>query len=162
MLRFLEAVEETIVQEPQYSLAEVILWYSLLAFSIILLVIYLIVRGRRNNNGLVTIQNAIQKELKMIVSKKEAVINGQKVDLHLYGTAKKLNVFLSEFVTIREQTSLPDADAIIGKTQKIIKAVHSTNVDKMTKEEKIKYLDKTIDRLTFIYGKLDVIRMLVK
>ena len=162
MLRILEAAEEIIADEPQYSLAEVILWYSLLAVSIILFVVYLIVRGHRNNNGLAAIQNVIQKELKMIVSKKEAVINDQKVDIHLYGTAKKLNVFLGEFVTIREQTSLPDADAIIGKTQKIIKTVHSSNVDKMTKEEKIKYLDKTIERLTFIYGKLDVIRMLVK
>lgn len=162
MLRILEAVEETIVQDPQYSLAEVVLWYSLLAASIILFVVYLIVRGHRNSNGLVAIQNVIQKELKMIVSKKEAVINDQKVDLHLYGTAKKLNVFLGEFVAVREQTSLPDADAIIGKTQKIIKSIHSSNVDKMTKEEKIKYLDKTIERLTFIYGKLDVIRMLVK
>lgn len=162
MLRILEAVEETIVQDPQYSLAEVVLWYSLLVASIILFVVYLIIRGHRNNNGLVAIQNTIQKELKMIVSKKEAVINDQKVDIHLYGTAKKLNVFLGEFVAVREQTSLPDADAIIGKTQKIIKSVHSSNVDKMTKEEKIKYLDKTIERLTFIYGKLDVIRMLVK
>lgn len=161
MLRILEAVEETVNEAP-YSTAEVILWYSLLAFSIVLLIVYLIARGHRNNNGLTAIQNSIQKELKVIVSKKEAVLHDQKVDIHFYSTAKKLNIFLSEFVTIREQTSLPDADAIIGKTQKIIKAIHTTNVDKMTKEEKVKYLDKIIERLTFIYGKLDVIKMLVK
>lgn len=146
----------------EYSLFEVVLWYSLLILSIFLLVLYVSIAKHRNSNGLAAIQNSIQKELKTIVKKKEEVIADQKTDIHLYGTSKKLNVFLGEFIIIKEKTSLPDADAIIEKTQKIIKTIHGVNVDKMSKDEKIKYLDKTINRLTFIYGKLDVIRTLIK
>lgn len=161
MFTVYEALEE-VIATSEYGTPEVILWYSLLLFSVILLVIYILVKGKKNKSGLASIQSSIQKELKMVVAKKEAVANNQKVDLNLYKTSKKLNVFLLEFNGIKEKTSLPDADALINKTQKLIKAIHAADPDAMTKEETIKYLDKVIERLTFIYGKLDVIRTLVK
>lgn len=161
MFTVYEALEE-VIATSEYGTAEVILWYSLLLFSVILLVIYILVKGKKNKSGLAFIQSSIQKELKMVVAKKEAVANNQKVDLNLYKTSKKLSAFIVEFNEVKEKTSLPDADALINKTQKLIKAIHAADPSAMTKEETIKYLDKVIERLTFIYGKLDVIRALVK
>jgi len=146
----------------QNSLFEVILWYSLLTFSIVVLVIYLIVRKKRDRSGVSSIQSSIQKEAKFVVSRKEAVLNDQKVDIRLFATEKKLIVLLNEFTSIKDKTSLPDADEIIERTQKLIKLIPPSNIEKMTKEEKVKYLDKVINGLTFIYGKLDVIKALVR
>lgn len=160
MLNSLTATAEELFAEN--SLFEVILWYSLLALSIVILVVFLTVRKKKDTKGVASIQSSIQKEIKMVVSKKEAVLKDQKVDIKLLGTEKKMIILLNEFTSIKEKTSLPDADEIIEKAQKLIKLVPPSNVEKMAKEEKVKYLDKVINGLTFIYGKLDVIKILIK
>lgn len=159
MFRSLLTTEELFAQN---SLFEVVLWYSLFALSIVTLIIFLVVRKKRDKSGVSSIQLSLQKEIKLVVAKKEMVLNDQKTDIRLFGTEKKLIVLLNEFTSIKEKTSLPDADEIIEKAQKLIKLIPPTNIEKMTKEEKVKYLDKVINGLTFIYGKLDVIKTLVK
>lgn len=159
MFRSLLTTEELFAQN---SLFEVILWYSLFALSIVTLIIFLVVRKKRDKSGVSSIQLSLQKEIKLVVAKKEMVLNDQKTDIRLFGTEKKLIVLLNEFTSIKEKTSLPDADEIIEKAQKLIKLIPPTNIEKMTKDEKVKYLDKVINGLTFIYGKLDVIKALVK
>jgi len=159
MFRSLLTTEELFAQN---SMFEVILWYSLFALSIVTLIIFLVVRKKRDKSGVSSIQLSLQKEIKLVVAKKEMVLNDQKTDIRLFGTEKKLIVLLNEFTSIKEKTSLPDADEIIEKAQKLIKLIPPTNIEKMTKDEKVKYLDKVINGLTFIYGKLDVIKALVK